>query len=63
MGDQPEGLDMRRRDRFSALMLANYAAKVYMGHGHTTPNAPGTASTRKRSITKRRFNMRGNTMW
>lgn len=33
-GDQPEGLDMRRRDRFSALMLANYAAKVYSSFGN-----------------------------
>jgi len=37
LSEQPEGLDMRRRDRWSALMLANFAAKTYMGsgHGHT----------------------------
>lgn len=34
LGEQPEGLDMRRRDRWSALMLANYAAKVFLGTGH-----------------------------
>ena len=31
LSEQPEGLDMRRRDRWSALMLANYAARVYLG--------------------------------
>lgn len=34
LSEQPEGLDMRRRDRWSALMLANYAAKIFMGTGH-----------------------------
>lgn len=32
--EQPEGLDIRRRDRFSALVLAAYAARVYQGTGH-----------------------------
>lgn len=27
--EQPEGMDIRRRDRFSALVLATYAARVY----------------------------------
>lgn len=38
LSEQPEGLDMRRRDRWSALMLANYAAKVYLGSGHRKRN-------------------------
>lgn len=41
MIDQPEGLDMRRRDRFSALMLANYASKVYQGSLHKVNVIPG----------------------
>jgi hypothetical protein len=38
LAEQPDGLDMRRRDRWSALMLANYAAKIYMGSGHSRTN-------------------------
>jgi len=50
LAEQPEGLDMRRRDRWSALMLANYAAKVHMGTGHK-PKAgvPGIQPGRRRS--------------
>lgn len=44
LSEQPEGLDMRRRDRFSALMLANYAAKVFQGHGHRSSVPAGTAT-------------------
>jgi len=44
LSEQPEGLDMRRRDRWSALMLANYAAKVFMGTGHKPRQ--GTPKTR-----------------
>lgn len=33
LGDQPEGLDVRRRDRYSALLLASHAARVMRGHG------------------------------
>jgi len=32
--DQPDGLDVRRRDRYSALLLAAHAARVIRGHGH-----------------------------
>ncbi len=32
--DQPDGLDVRRRDRYSALLLASHAARVIKGHGH-----------------------------
>jgi hypothetical protein len=38
LSEQPEGLDMRRRDRWSALMLANFAAKTYLGSGHGSTN-------------------------
>lgn len=34
LSDQPEGLDIRRRDRYSALLLASYAARQVLGHGH-----------------------------
>jgi len=34
IADQPEGLDVRRRDRYSALLLASHAARVIRGHGH-----------------------------
>jgi intein/homing endonuclease len=34
LSDQPDGLDVRRRDRYSALLLAAHAARVIKGHGH-----------------------------
>lgn len=34
IADQPDGLDVRRRDRYSALLLAAHAARVIRGHGH-----------------------------
>lgn len=34
LSEQPEGLDIRRRDRYSALLLASHAARQYLGHGH-----------------------------
>ena len=34
VADQAEGLDVRRRDRYSALLLAAHAARVIKGHGH-----------------------------
>lgn len=49
LADQSEGLDMRRRDRFTALMLANYAAKVYMGYGQKTANLPGVSAGSRRN--------------
>jgi hypothetical protein len=54
LSEQPEGLDMRRRDRWSALMLANYAAKVFMGTGHK-PSAglPKTRTQAGRGYTNR----------
>ena len=32
--EQPDGLDVRRRDRYSALLLAAHAARIIKGHGH-----------------------------
>lgn len=53
LSEQPEGLDMRRRDRWSALMLANYAAKVYLGTGHRPkPGMPKTRTTASRGYTR-----------
>jgi uncharacterized protein YfeS len=62
LAEQPEGLDMRRRDRWSALMLANYAAKVYMGTGHSPKTPAGiTPSMRRRgSYTNRGARGRGS---
>lgn len=59
LSEQPEGLDMRRRDRWSALMLANYAAKVYLGTGHKTKNQPGT-STGTRYNNRQTYTNRGS---
>ena len=55
LSEQPEGLDMRRRDRWSALMLANYAAKVYLGTGHKSKGTIGvsTGSRHKSTYTSR----------
>lgn len=53
---QSEGLDARRRDRFTALMLANYAANVYLSHGHKPANLPGMQPAARRV---RRLRMRG----
>lgn len=67
LAEQPMGTDMRRRDRWSALMLANYAAKVYLGHGHR-PDAgvPGMArrsTVRRGSPTARGVVRRGGAVW
>lgn len=53
LSEQPEGLDMRRRDRWSALMLANYAAKVFMGTGHKSKQAMPRTRTSSRGYTTR----------
>lgn len=63
LAEQPEGLDMRRRDRWSALMLVNYAAKVLMGTGHTVKSLPGTSpelKSRNSSYTGRGARKRGS---
>lgn len=65
LSEQPEGLDMRRRDRWSALMLANYAAKTFMGHGHKHANVPGigtgrTTSARGQGPNRPRVRRRGS---
>lgn len=65
LSHQPEGLDMRRRDRWSALMLANYAAKVYMG-SHRKPlkvgQQPGQP-VRGPQYTKHGFRRKGKAGW
>jgi hypothetical protein len=54
LSEQPEGLDMRRRDRWSALMLGNYASKVFMGTGHRSKvSLPSTRTQAKRGYTNR----------
>jgi len=65
LAEQPEGLDMRRRDRWSALMLANYAAKVHRGTGHKPTNSPGMSTSRPRSRTYsgRGRRQRGSVAW
>lgn len=62
LAEQPEGLDMRRRDRWSALMLANYAAKVYMGTGHIPKSGAGITPSMRRagSLTNRGARGRGS---
>jgi len=53
LSEQPEGLDMRRRDRWSALMLANYASKVYMGTGHRSKiPLPKTRTSASKTYTR-----------
>jgi hypothetical protein len=60
LSEQPEGMDMRRRDRWSALMLANYAAKVFMGTGHTPRNEmPGVKKRNPNTYTNRGARGRG----
>lgn len=61
ISDQPEGLDMRRRDRFSALMLANYAAKVYASFGSRIVSSRGVSSGyNKRRTLANSFKKRGS---
>lgn len=63
LAEQPDGMDMRRRDRWSALMLANYAAKVYMGTGHKAKSSSGRPAgpgARRSSYTSRGVNRRGS---
>jgi len=62
ISQQKEGLDMRRRDRFSALMLANYAAKVYKGHGHR-PTKEMIRNNNNWSKSSRRIHRRGNVVY
>lgn len=68
LAEQPEGLDMRRRDRWTALLLANYAAKIYLGSGHKPNNIigkqPGQSLTRAGSARHRgRSARRGAAAW
>lgn len=43
--DQLEGLDIRRRDRFSAFVLAAYAARIYSYVGSNAPPSQNIAGT------------------
>ncbi len=68
MSEQPEGLDLRRRDRYSALLLAHYAARRFRGHGPKPANNPGMvpgAVTKKshNGLSRRSFKRKGNAMW
>lgn len=64
LAEQPEGLDMRRRDRWSALMLANYAAKVYMGTGHQPKTSIGMSTGNRRGgYTNRGVRRRGSVQY
>lgn len=61
--DQPEGLDMRRRDRFSALLLANYAARTYLSQNRVVKSGGSSRSVRSsksRSMTQGTFRRRGS---
>ena len=62
LSEQVEGLDMRRRDRFSALLLANYAARVYLGKNRRTTNTPGIATGvgQRKNFRKRNVHRRGS---
>lgn len=59
LSEQREGLDMRRRDRWSALMLANYAAKIYLGTGHKV-NSSITVPQHSRGYTASKTHRRGS---
>lgn len=66
LGEQPEGLDMRRRDRWSALMLANFAAKVYSGAGFIPTNRTRESLNKnktRKGYTGSRIRRRGMTSW
>jgi hypothetical protein len=45
LDDQPEGLDIRRRDRYSALLLAAYAARKFRGTGFKPQLPPALGGT------------------
>lgn len=45
LSDQPEGLDVRRRDRYSALLLAAFAARQIRGTGFEPKIAPPVGGT------------------
>jgi terminase large subunit-like protein len=61
LSGQHEGLDVRRRDRFSALLLANYAASVYMGHGHRRVNTMTRTNLPSRS--EHKVYRKGKAVW
>ena len=63
ISDQPTGMDMRRRDRWSALMLANYAAKVYGGSGHNRKGSLPGGPVHKKGYGGGGFSSRGGVIY
>lgn len=67
LGDQPEGMDIRRRDRFSALVLASYAARVYKDIGRNQkaviPGGSPEALLRLGRGRRARINKKGSVMY
>ena len=66
LGEQREGLDVRRKDRFSALMLAAYAARVYKNYNKRKPilipgGSPEAILSKRRKA--RPIIRRGNVMY
>jgi hypothetical protein len=65
LSEQPEGLDMRRRDRWAALLLANYAARVYMGSGFRANSKIGAQPglNKVKGLTNQTVRKRGSALW
>jgi len=67
VGDQPDGMDIRRRDRFSALVLAAYAGRIYRDiNRNKRPVIPGgspEALLRLGRGRRPRINKKGNVMY
>lgn len=69
LADQAEGLDVRRRDRYSALLLAAYAAREVQGHGHQRGNGafmggtPGMIGQSSRGIGYNPIRRRGGVVY
>lgn len=65
--DQVDGMDIRRRDRFSSLVLASYAARVYRDIGRNMraviPGGSPESLLRLGRGRKLRINKRGNVMY
>lgn len=65
LSDQPEGLDIRRRDRFSALLLATYGARVLLDKQmRTERHSPQSVGLPGHILkTGKRARKRGNTFY
>lgn len=66
-GIQNEGLNVKRRDRFSALVLASYAARVYRNINRNRksvlPGGSPNTILKRRKRSSRGVNRRGNVMY